>query len=61
MFEEAARFRVKSRGGYEEVKIWARFEQAYKDNLKVPKNSIQQIKDSKGCAVICDGNFIKAF
>ena len=61
IFEEAIRLWISMRGGFDEVRLWIKLEQAYKENFKVFKENAQQFKEKRGYALICDGRIVGVF
>ncbi len=62
IFEEAVRQWLENRIDFEEVNLWIKLEEAYKENLKVlEEHSSGLRKYSRGYALICDSCFIGVF
>ncbi len=63
IIEEALRYWMMSRDDFEEVRIWARLEELYEENLKVLNDVISRAPDKcrEGFILICDGKFIGIF
>jgi len=61
IFEEAIRLWINTRGGFDEVRLWTKLEQAYEENIKVLKENIRRLEEKKGYALIHNGRLVGIF